>query len=108
MHMSTLQGHRTGDGIPSFSRLESRASTIVIRPILDIIEDLRMRVEYRIQEAHWTFSGCCALFINQCDDRSEDGSRETGAIRHIELLAEIVKEVCTIGRDVWKASTCSV
>ena len=91
------------DGIPARRGLEPRRPTPPIATARDIVEDIRMRVQGRIDEPDGTFPKIESRLIDERDDGAKDGRRGRGAVDERELAVDGDDIVRAVGRNVGNA-----
>ncbi len=70
----------------------------------DVVQDARVGVEGRVNEADGTFSGIGTLLVDEGDDAAECGGRCGGAIDQAQAAVDGDDVVCAVSGDVGVAA----
>lgn len=90
--------------IPACSRVEANGSATGVVTLGDVVENLRVCVGYRVDEANRAFADSVASLVDQSEDRAKrrGGGRCAKDLRPFAVDGGDV--VGSVGRDIWEPS----
>ncbi len=107
-HPGEIRGAQARDGIPAADGLEALGATARVRAVRDVVQDVRVLVERRVDEADGVLAAGEALFVDAVDDGREDGGAGASAALERGVAVDVGCDVVTVGGDVGIAAADAV
>ena len=103
-HLREIRRAQPGHRIPTLNRREARRATSLVPTRSNIIKDLRILIDRRIDKPHRTLSYVQPRGIYERHDRSKYRCAGTCSVHVLELAIDGNHVVDAIGRDVRKTA----
>ena len=72
------------------------------------MENLRILIKHRVDEAHRALANCGAFFVYEGDNRGPEWRRETSTVPVVVCTVVESSESGSVCADVWEGSACSI
>ena len=98
----------TGDRVPALDCRKALGATTRVCAVDDVVENLRVLVEGRVDETKRPLACCKTFFDDTVDDGSKDGCRARSAAFKNETAGVEDTEIVAIGSDIGDAASVAV
>jgi hypothetical protein len=98
-HLRIIRRAQPRDRIPARRRRETRGATTLVAALRDIVQNARVRVKHRIDEANAAFAGVVAGLVDQGENRAGRGRGGGGAVDEGEVAVDGDHVVCAVGLE---------
>jgi hypothetical protein len=96
-HLRIIRRPQPRNRIPARRRRKARRATTLIAAFRDIVQNARVRIENRVDEADATLAGVVAGLVDQGEDGAGRGRGGRSAVDEGEVAVDGDHVVCAIG-----------